>query len=147
MNPAAQPWILICIFCAGFCLWAAWQCRKATSQTLKNLLADQELFGPKRSRALDRVRQTVEWAEGHARMQQLIEDMRAGKSSSFSDNPEILRLAEEGVAARIRKEAELAAMTPEQREEDIRKWAEKLASEELGFDDRDVAGRGSWQKS
>ena len=78
-------------------------------------------------------------------MQQLLEDMRAGKPPTL--DPELLKIAEEGVQANLRKQAELAAMTPEQREEDIRKWAETLANEDLGFDDRDVAGRGSWQKS
>ena len=50
-------------------------------------------------------------------------------------SPEIRKLAEEAVAANAKREAGLAAMTPEDRERAINEWAHKLADEVSALND------------
>ncbi len=123
----------VCVASAVLCVVSAYLCRKAVGTVTKTLELDQEVFGPKRSLALEKMKQTVQWAESHARMQQLLDDIKSGQG--LVKDPEILALAQRGHEASLRKEAELAAMSPEQREEDIRKWAENLAADVADLND------------
>ena len=45
------------------------------------------------------------------------------------------KLAQQAVEASARREAELQAMRPDEREKAIRDWARKLAEETAGLDD------------
>ena len=97
-------------------------------------MADQELFGPKRSLALERMKATIEWGHNHARIQHLIDSWKSG-NGLWENSPELRQLAQEVHEASLQKDAELAAMSPAQREQAIRDWAENLAADVADLND------------
>jgi acyl-CoA reductase-like NAD-dependent aldehyde dehydrogenase len=64
-------------------------------------------------------------------MEQLLADIQAGKPPS----EETLKAAQASVDAGAKHEAEMAAMSPEEREKAIEEWATKLAAEVADLND------------
>jgi hypothetical protein len=88
-----------------------------------NILQDDAPFNPR----------PLLWPTSVRRVERLIEHPSDGVMELRS--PEMRRLAQEASEANDRREAELAAMSPEDRERAIEQWARKLAEESASVND------------
>jgi hypothetical protein len=88
-----------------------------------NILLDSVPFNPRPN----------EWSTSTGRLKHLIEHPREAMIDLMT--PEMRKLAQQAVEANDRREAELAAMSPEDRERAIDQWAKKLAEDTAGLND------------
>jgi hypothetical protein len=105
-------------------LGAALSCVLTLRQIRFLLRMDQAVFGSKRAKAIDTARVTEEWGRSIAAFETVVDSIRVGKEPQVP--PETHELVLKAVEACTRREAELACMSPEEREKALEKWAHDL---------------------